>query len=216
MLGPGELAVTSKGEFLIGRISGDQEALEPIRRAMNAAAPTVITPDIYAELYSKLIVNSCITSLGAICGLYLGQMLRRSQARRIFLGIIREAMDVAHAQGLKVPPFGGRLDYDKLLAGDGALDNLRRHAMILLVGLKYRRLKSSSLQSLERGRPTEIDYFNGFIAQKGEELGVDCPINRRLTVMIKEIEGDKRSIMVANLYDPVFCAQKSARHSAKA
>lgn len=75
-----------------------------------------------------------ITSLGAICGLYLGQMLRRSQARRIFLGIIREAMDVAHAQGLKVPPFGGRLDYDKLLAGDGALDNLRRHAMILLVG----------------------------------------------------------------------------------
>ena len=119
MLGPGELAVTSKGEFLIGRISGDQEALEPIRRAMNAAAPTVITPDIYAELYSKLIVNSCITSLGAICGLYLGQMLRRSQARRIFLGIIREAMDVAHAQGLKVPPFGGRLDYAKLLAGDG-------------------------------------------------------------------------------------------------
>ena len=216
MLGPGELAVTSKGEFLIGRISGDQEALEPIRRAMNAAAPTVITPDIYAELYSKLIVNSCITSLGAICGLYLGQMLRRSQARRIFLGIIREAMNVAHAQGLKVPPFGGRLDYDKLLAGDGALDNLRRHAMILLVGLKYRRLKSSSLQSLERGRPTEIDYFNGFIAQKGEELGVDCPINRRLTVMIKEIEGDKRSIKVANLYDPVFCAQKSARHSAKA
>ena len=181
MLGPGELAVTSKGEFLIGRISGDQEALEPIRRAMNAAAPTVITPDIYAELYSKLIVNSCITSLGAICGLYLGQMLRRSQARRIFLGIIREAMNVAHAQGLK-----------------------------------YRRLKSSSLQSLERGRPTEIDYFNGFIAQKGEELGVDCPINRRLTVMIKEIEGDKRSIKVANLYDPVFCAQKSARHSAKA
>ena len=125
-------------------------------------------------------------------------------------------MNVAHAQGLKVPPFGGRLDYDKLLAGDGALDNLRRHAMILLVGLKYRRLKSSSLQSLERGRPTEIDYFNGFIAQKGEELGVDCPINRRLTVMIKEIEGDKRSIKVANLYDPVFCAQKSARHSAKA
>lgn len=216
MLGPGELTVTSTGEFLIGRIAGDQAALEPVRRAMDAVAPTIITQDIYAELYSKLIVNSCITSLGAICGLYLGQMLRKSQARRIFLGIIREAMDVAHAQGLKVPPFGGKLDYEKLLAGDGPLDNLRRHAMILAVGLKYRRLKSSSLQSLERGRPTEIDYFNGFIAQKGEELGVDCPINRRLTVMIKEIEGDKRSIKVENLYDPVFCTQKSARPGAKA
>lgn len=89
--------------------------------------------------------------------------------------------------------------------------------MILLVGLKYRRLKSSSLQSLERGRPTEIDYFNGFIAAKRRGAGRGLsPSTRRLTVMIKEIEGDKRSIKVANLYDPVFCAQKSARHSAKA
>ena len=215
MLGPGELEITSTGEFLIGRIGGGQEALEPVRRAMEAAAPTVITPDIYAELYSKLIVNSCITSLGAICGLYLGEMLRRVQARRIFLGIIREAMDVAHAQGLKVPPFGGRLDYEKLLEGDGPLDELRRHTMIFIVGLKYRRLKSSSLQSLERGRPTEIDYFNGFIAQKGEALGVDCPINRRLTVMIKEIEGDRRSIKVDNLYDPAFC-KPGSRHQARA
>ena len=87
MLGPGELAVTSTGEFLIGRIGGDQAALEPVRRAMDAVAPTVITPDIYAELYSKLIVNSCITSLGAICGLYLGQMLRKTQARRISWGL---------------------------------------------------------------------------------------------------------------------------------
>ena len=93
---------------------------------------------------------------------------RKTAIDRKVYAIIREAMDVAHAQGLKVPPFGGRLDYDKLLAGDAALDHLRRHAMILAVGLKYRRLKSSSLQSLERGRPTEIDYFNGFIAKKGE------------------------------------------------
>lgn len=202
MLGPGELAVTSKGEFLIGRISGDQEALEPIRRAMNAAAPTVITPDIYAELYSKLIVNSCITSLGAICGLHLGEMLKRRRARDIFLAIIGEAMDVAHAMKLQVPPFGGKLDYEKLMHGDTPLDSLRRHVMIRLVGMKYSKLKSSSLQSLERGRPTEIDYFNGYIARKGQELHVDCPVNQRLVTMIKEIEHHAREINVKNLEDP--------------
>lgn len=202
MLGPGELAVTSKGEFLIGRISGDQEALEPIRRAMNAAAPTVITPDIYAELYSKLIVNSCITSLGAICGLHLGEMLKRRRARDIFLAIIGEAMDVAHAMKLQVPPFGGKLDYEKLMHGDTSLDSLRRHVMIRLVGMKYSKLKSSSLQSLERGRPTEIDYFNGYIARKGQELHVDCPVNQRLVTMIKEIEHHAREISVKNLEDP--------------
>jgi 2-dehydropantoate 2-reductase len=56
-------------------------------------------------LYSKLIVNSCITSLGAICGLRLGEMMKRRQARKIFLAIIAEAMAVAHAMNLSVPPF---------------------------------------------------------------------------------------------------------------
>lgn len=204
MLSPGELQMTSEGEFIIGRMKGSKEALEPVRAALDAVVPAVLSENIYAELYSKLIVNSCITSLGAICGLRLGAMLKKKQARNIFIAIIREAMEVARALKLQVPPFGGRLDYDKLLRGDGALDRLRRHAMIFAVGLKFRRLKSSSLQSLERGRPTEIDYFNGFIAQKGDEVGVDCPVNRRLTLMIKEIEGDKRSIKVENLYDAAF------------
>ncbi|HNW87130.1 MAG TPA: ketopantoate reductase family protein [Candidatus Limiplasma sp.] len=202
----GDLEMTSRGEFIIGRIEGDNRALEPARAALSTVIDTVISDDIFAELYSKLIVNSCITSLGAICGLRLGEMLKRKQARRIFLSVIGEAMAVAHAMRLTVPPFGGRLDYDRLMRGNGALDNLRRHVMIFLVGLKYRNLKSSSLQSLERGRPTEIDYFNGYIAAKGEALAVPCPVNRRLTVMVKEIENGKRSMKVENLYDEAFTA----------
>lgn len=204
MHGPAELEMTSGGEFIIGRIAGDQAALEPLREALSNVTASFVTADIFAELYSKLIVNSCITSLGAICGLKLGEMMRRTQARRIFLAVIAEAMDVAHAMKLSVPPFGGKLDYEKLIRGDGALDRIRRHATLMVVGLKYRHLKSSSLQSLERGRPTEIDYFNGYIAGKGEAYGVDCPINRRLTEMVKEIEHDKRSIKVENLFDPAF------------
>lgn len=208
MLEAGELEMTSKGEFIIGRIKGDQSKLSGIKAALDQIVPTEIRADIYAELYSKLIVNSCITSLGAICGLRLGRMLKMRQARSIFIAIIREAMQVANALALNVPPFGGKLDYQSLIAGNGILDSARRHVMIYAVGLKYRSLKSSSLQSLERGRPTEIDYFNGFIARKGDEVGVDCPVNHRLVTMIKEIEGDKRSIKVDNLYDSVFTNKK--------
>ena len=191
MHGPGELEMTSGGDFIIGRLTpGEHPRVE-----------TRVSPDIYAELYSKLIVNSCITSLGAICGLRLGEMLKRRDARDIFLSVIGEAVNVAHAMKLKVPPFGGKLDYDKLMHGDGPLDRMRRHAMIRLVGMKYSKLKSSSLQSLERGRPTEIDYFNGYIVRKGEEVHVDCPVNRRLVAMIKEIEHHARKIDVKNLED---------------
>ena len=204
MHAPAELEMTSAGEFIIGRLSGDPLALKPLQVALGCVIETVISDDIFAALYSKLIVNSCITSLGAICGLKLGEMLKRRQARNIFIAIIAEAMAVAHAMNLTVPPFGGKLDYERLMHGNGALDRLRRHIMIYIVGLKYRNLKSSSLQSLERGRPTEIDYFNGFIAAKGDSLNVPCPVNRRLTQMVKEIENGKRSIKIENLWDKAF------------
>ena len=196
----GKLEMTSGGEFIIGMLEGcASPRLEALRKALSAVVPTTISENIYAELYSKLIVNSCITSLGAVCGLTLGEMMKRRQARKIFLAVIGEAVDVARAMKLAVPPYGG-----KLMRGDTLLDNLCRHLMIRVVGMKYSKLKSSSLQSLERGRPTEIDCFNGYIVQKGEELGVDCPVCRRLTRMVKDIEHGARKICEDNLNDAAF------------
>ena len=57
-----------------------------------------------------------------------------------------------------------------------------------MIGIKYRRLKPSSLQSLERGRKTEVDNYNGYITRKGKELGVATAVNEQLTSMIEEIE----------------------------
>jgi len=51
------------------------------------------------------------------------------------------------------------------LKGDNILADIRRHLVIMVIGFKYRRLKSSSLQSLERGKLTEVDYFNGYIVR---------------------------------------------------
>ena len=205
MHGVGELEMTSGGDFIIGMLDGHTSPrLTALRDALSSVVPARVSEDIFAELYSKLIVNACITSLGAICGLRLGEMMKLSKARKIFLAIIGEAVNVARAMNLTVPPFGGKLDYFKLMHGDSPLDNLRRHLMIRIVGIKYSKLKSSSLQSLERGRPTEIDYFNGFIARKGAEAGVPCPVNERLTAMVKEIENGARRIQVSNLDDPAF------------
>ena len=207
MKGPGSLEMTSGGEFILGMAEGGcPPRLTALQGAMSTVTPCERSPNIYAQLYSKLIVNACITSLGAICGLRLGEMMKRADARNIFLAIIQEAMDVAHALGLSVPPFGGKLDYDRLMAGSSVISRLRRHGMIRLVGLKFRRLKSSSLQSLERGKPTEIDYFNGYIAAKGRECGVATPVNDALTAMVKAIERGKLAISTDNLSAPAFRA----------
>ena len=67
-----------------------------------------------------------------------------------------------------------------------------------MIGIKYRRLKPSSLQSLERGRKTEVDNYNGYITRKGKELGVATAVNEQLTSMIEEIEQGKRPISSEN------------------
>ena len=212
MKAPGVLEMTSTGEFIIGLVDKSRPPLlRTLHEALMSVVPARMSEDIYAELYSKLIVNACITALGAVCGLYLGEMMGRKDARRIFLGVIDEGVRVASAMHLTIPPYGGRLDYHQLMAGDGVLDRFRRHMMIRIVGLKYHRLKSSSLQSLERGRPTETDYFNGYIVRKGLELGVACPVNERLTQLVREIESGERKICTANLQDPQLQASLSDR-----
>jgi 2-dehydropantoate 2-reductase len=197
---PGDIEVTSGGEMVIGMPSGqDNVRLELLRLIMDGAFPTRTSTDIIGELYSKLIVNSCITSLGALCGLTLGRMLARRDVRALFIAIMREALAVADALGLRLPAYAGRLDYHRFLSGSGRRADLRRWTFLRAFGFSYRRLRSSSLQSLERGRKTEIDWFNGYIQRRGAETNVPTPVNTRVVAMVKEIESGQRRIDIGNI-----------------
>ncbi|MFP4226415.1 MAG: ketopantoate reductase family protein [Desulfobacterales bacterium] len=199
MNSPGELEMTSGGEFIIGTLDKRPEPrLQTIKEIFDQVVPCNISENILGSLYAKLIVNSCITSLGAICGLYMGQMLADRKIRNIFIDIMHEAMAVADAMDLHVETLGGRMNYYRFMAGSGTLAQLRRHLMIRLIGFKYRRLKSSSLQSLERGKPTEIDYLNGYITDKARKLNVPVPVNDKVVRVIKEIEAGNRRISPEN------------------
>ena len=57
-----------------------------------------------------------------------------------------------------------------------------------IVGRKYKNLKSSSLQSIERGRKSEIKYLNGFVVQEGDKLGLNVPYNVALTKIVTLID----------------------------
>ncbi|HQB37175.1 MAG TPA: ketopantoate reductase C-terminal domain-containing protein, partial [Bacteroidales bacterium] len=82
--------------------------------------------------------------------------------------------------------------------------NLRRHLFIVLFGFKYRKLKSSGLQSLERGKGTEVEYQNGYIVKNADILGIDVPVNRAVLNIIREIDRGERKISFDNFNDPIF------------
>jgi 2-dehydropantoate 2-reductase len=201
----GKLFMTSTGDFILGYPDGRKnEYLESLAEVMSSVVPARITDNILGHLYSKLIINSCITSLGAVCGLYLGNMLSRKKVRSIFIEIIREAVAVADALKINVEIFGGKLDFYKFIKSKGVYGSFKRHLVIRIIGLKYRKLKSSSLQSLERGKLTEIDYFNGFIMRNGQSAGVPVPVNTAIVKMIHEIEKGARKISETNFEDSIF------------
>ena len=52
---------------------------------------------------------------------------------------------------------------------------------------EIRDIHTSMYDDWKAGRPTEIDYLNGFIVNKGQESGIPTPVNEALTAMIKVI-----------------------------
>jgi 2-dehydropantoate 2-reductase len=202
--GQGELEVTSEGEFVIGNIENktEDDRLGFIQQLLNLVCPTRISKNIIGELYSKLIINSCINSLGVIGGVKLGQLLADKNTRKVFIMLMREAMAVANAMNIKVEPAGGgKLDYYDFLKGNGLLADVKRDLTIRMMGFKYRRIKSSSLQSLERGHRTEIDYLNGYICDKGKKCNVPTPVNNAVRKMVLDIEDGIRKMSMDNIKD---------------
>ena len=82
---------------------------------------------------------------------------------------------MADALGWKIEVFQKKVDWYKLAKAHGFIGNWWKNTLLKIMGKKFGKMKSSSLQSLERGKPTEIDYINGFITTKAHEVGVTRP-----------------------------------------
>jgi 2-dehydropantoate 2-reductase len=59
----------------------------------------------------------------------------------------------------------------------------------LRIAAQMTQAMSSTAQDLNRGKRTEIDSLNGFIARRGLELGVATPVNHTLCTLVRLAEG---------------------------
>ncbi len=193
---------TSKGGLTLEGVPG-AAALAPI---LLAASPVVVAEDFAGVRWSKLAINCVTTTLGAIGGVPLGRLLSHRPVRRLALEVFAEVAAVAAASGVRVQPVGGTLDIDKIAINEaerhlafGSPALAYKHSVLLAVGFKYRRLRSSMLYALERGRPPEIDFLNGEIVRRGAALGVPTPVNAALVATVREIEARRVTSAVAVL-----------------
>jgi 2-dehydropantoate 2-reductase len=127
-------------------------------------------PDANALLWGKLVINAAINPLTALLGVPNGELLARREARTLLAAVAREAASVAVAQGTRLPyP-------DPVVAAE-------------TIARRTETNRSSMLQDVLRGAPTEIDAINGAIVQAGAQVGVPTPINRTLWQLVKALGG---------------------------
>jgi 2-dehydropantoate 2-reductase len=197
---PGVYEKTGPGAIHIGELDGrPSQRAERLAAILRAASPVVVSQNIRGVLWSKLAINCVITTLGAVTGRTLGEMLKQKNIRRIFLGVYREVIDTAEALSVRLERVAADPKLLYLPAGAGPLKAFFKDLLVRLVGRRYGRLKSSMLQSLERGRPTEIDFLNGYVVREAARANVPVPLNQALVRLVKEIEAGRRPPDPGNL-----------------
>ncbi|MBI4557016.1 MAG: 2-dehydropantoate 2-reductase [Candidatus Hydrogenedentes bacterium] len=200
MHAPGVYEKTSVGNTIIGELDGRvTDRVQDLAWTISPAAPVVISPNIRGALWSKLAINCTITTLGALTGETLGTMLEDQRVRHAFLFTYSEVIDTALALGIRLERIAVHPKLLYLSRNAGATMRFYKDVLMRIVGRKYGKLKSSMLQSLERGRPTEVDYLNGYVVEQAKKLEEPVPLNAALTRMIQEIESGTRSLGPQNM-----------------
>ena len=186
---PGVFDRTAAGGFTLGALDGrDDPRLAALARALECVGPVELTRNLRGKRWSKLAINCAITSLGTLAGERLGALLQHRHARRLALEVMTEAVHVARAEAVTLEKVSGTVDLDWLAltdderadAGIGTPALVAKHAMLLAVGLRYRRMRSSMLAAIERGRRPAVDFLNGEVVDRGRAAGVPTPVNARI------------------------------------
>jgi 2-dehydropantoate 2-reductase len=194
MVEPGVYDRTSAGGFSIGRLDGTVDApLDDLSRILEAVGPVTITQNLLGARFSKLAINCAISTLGTIGADRLGVLLRHRHVRRLALEIMTEVVHVARAQRVRLEKVAGTLDLEWIalteseVSASASPNLVAKHGLLLAVGARYRRLRSSMLAAIERGRSPAVDYLNGEVVDRAERLGIPAPINTAARDLVWQI-----------------------------
>lgn len=195
-LEPGVYDRTASGGFVVGRPQGDADArLAELSRLLEAIGPVEQTHNLVGARWSKLAINCAISTLGTLGGDRLGALMRHRFIRRLCLEIMTETVSVARAHGIALEKVSGTLDLDWLSLRDderaaaGSPSLVAKHTLLLAVGARYRRLRSSMLAAIERGRPPAVDFLNGEVVQHATEHALPTPVNAMAVDMVHALMG---------------------------
>jgi len=164
MSGPGRVKHNGRGDIVLG----EESRLAVILR--DAGVPCRVSDNIAGELWTKFVINCAYNALSALTRARYQVLKNNPQTRDVMNALVAEVVAVAPAAGVTLPSAEELMD------------------AVVRLGDAMATATSSTEQDLARGRATEIDSLNGYVARRGLELGVPTPVNRTLHALVKMLE----------------------------
>jgi 2-dehydropantoate 2-reductase len=170
-----------------GRVTRRIEEVVELLRAVDSAKATT---NLWGERWSKLVINSMRNGLSAATGLFGNQRDAADGPRRVSIRLGSEAVRVGQALGFQLERMLGMEPEVLARAGEGHQDARTEIVNVLIEGAKKRsdEQRPSMAQDIAKGRRTETDYINGYVAARGAEIGVPAPTHVRMNEAVKRVE----------------------------
>ena len=174
---PGLVRHHGRGDLVVGALTRAATADPALRQRLDALAATFgaagvavrISADVIAELWQKLMVNCAYNAISGIAQASYGELVALAPIRELQRTVVAEVCALASAEGIELP-----------LAP--SIEAMEKIAPAMPAQF------SSTAQDMARGKPSEIDHLNGFVARRGRELGVATPANQALHALVKLVE----------------------------
>jgi len=172
MLGPGSIRHAGAGPTVIGPWKDGPGGVQRADRIAavfgKAGIGTEVVTDVRPVVWNKLLVNVGINAITALTAIKNGQLLDLEATRELSRAAVEEAVAVARRQGIAVR--------------EKAADHVYE------IAAATARNRSSMGQDVDNRRPTEIAAINGYIVHQAARLGIEVPVNKTLTALIKTLE----------------------------
>jgi 2-dehydropantoate 2-reductase len=167
------VSYTNRGKILFGEAENPlvTERVKRVQALFDRAGISYETPpDMIRTLWWKFMINVGINQASAALRAPYSVFQTSQQARDLMDSAMREVMVLASKVNVH------------LSEADLA------HWYTILSSLNPLG-KTSMLQDVEAGRKTEVEMFAGKVIELGRRYAVPTPVNERLYILIKEIEG---------------------------
>ncbi len=177
--------------FRAGEVHGRvTPRIEEVCRLVAFSDSAKVTANLWGERWSKLVANSMQNGLSACTGLSGNAMMRTDAIRRFSVRLGGEAVRIGQALGYVLEDILNIKPATLAAAGEGDAAALALAEETLMAGARKRAegQRPSMGQDMVKGRRTEIGFLNGFVVERGQEIGVDAPANAALTSIVQRVE----------------------------